>query len=83
MHLKKNPFIRENLNFDIFCKKRLFRIKTAKTFPYGLEKSVIYEKLSMKKVTSDFIRRRPFVQFLASQNFKGKYERKILDFVKK
>jgi hypothetical protein len=24
----------ENLNFDIFCKKRLFQIKTAITFAY-------------------------------------------------
>jgi hypothetical protein len=33
----------ENLNFDFFCKKRLFQIKTAITFAYGLEKSIIYE----------------------------------------
>jgi hypothetical protein len=60
------------------------RIKTAKTFAYGLEKSVIYEKLSTKKVTSNFNGHRPFAQILASQNSKGKYEsRKILDFVKK
>jgi hypothetical protein len=26
------------LNFDIFCKKRLFEIKMAITFAYGLEK---------------------------------------------
>jgi hypothetical protein len=38
----------------------------------------------MEKVTSDLNNRRPFAQFLASQNSKGKYERrKILDFVKK
>jgi hypothetical protein len=33
----------EILNFDIFCKKKLFQIKTAITFAYGLEKN---EKLS-------------------------------------
>jgi hypothetical protein len=71
----------ENLNFDIFCKKRLFQIKMA----HGLEKEcVIYENVSTKKVTSNFNCRRLFGQFLASQNSKGKYEsRKILDFVKK
>jgi hypothetical protein len=68
------PIFRENLNFDTFCKKRLFQIKTTITFAYRLKKSVIYEKLSTKKVA----------QFLASQNSKGKYEsRKILGFVKK
>jgi hypothetical protein len=30
----------ENLNFDIFCKKMLFQIKTAITFAYRLEKNV-------------------------------------------
>jgi hypothetical protein len=30
----------EILNFDIFCKKMLFQIKTAITFAYGLEKNV-------------------------------------------
>jgi hypothetical protein len=73
------PTFRENLkilNFDIFCKKRLFQIKTAITFPYGLKKNLIYEKLFTQKV-------RPFAQNLASQNSKGKYERrKTLDFVK-
>jgi hypothetical protein len=74
----------ENLNFDIFCKKKLFQIKTAITFAYGLKKSVIYENVSTKKVTSDFNSRRPFAQILAFQNSKGKYEsRKILDFVRK
>jgi hypothetical protein len=75
----------ENMNFDIFCKKRLFQIKTDLTSAYGLEKEcVIYENVSTEKVTSDFNRHRPFAQFLASQNSKGKYEsRKILDFVKK
>jgi hypothetical protein len=52
MYLTK-PSIRENLNFDIFCKKSLLEIKTAITFAYELKKSVIYEKLSRKKVTSD------------------------------
>jgi hypothetical protein len=53
------------------------------TFAYGLRKSVIYEKLSMKNFTSDFNSHRPVAQFLASQNSKGKYESgKILDFVK-
>jgi hypothetical protein len=42
----------ENLNFDIFCKKRLFQTKTALTFAYGFEKKhVIYENVSTKKVT--------------------------------
>jgi hypothetical protein len=55
------------------------------TFAYGLEKSVIYEKLSTEKATSsDFNSCRPFAQIQASQNSKGKFEsRKILDFVKK
>jgi hypothetical protein len=54
------------------------------TFAYGLEKSIIYEKLSTQKVTSNFKGHRPFAQILASQNSKRKYEsRKILDFVKK
>jgi hypothetical protein len=78
------PTFRENLNFDIFYKKRLFRIKTAITCVHGLEKSVIYEKLSTENFTSDFNSRRPFAQFFASQNSKGKYESmKILDFIKK
>jgi hypothetical protein len=48
------------------------------------KKSIIYEKVSTEKGTSDFNSRRPFAQFLASQNSKGKYEsRKILDFVRK
>jgi hypothetical protein len=47
------------------------------------KKSVIYEKLSTEKLTSDFSSRRLFAQFLASQNSKGKYESmKILDFAK-
>jgi hypothetical protein len=73
----------EILNFDIFCKKRLFQIKSPITFAYGLKKKhIIYEKLSTQKVTSDFNIRRPFAQILVSQNSKGKYEsRKILDFV--
>jgi hypothetical protein len=67
-----------------FAKKRLFRIKIAITFVYGLEKSVIYEKLSTENFTSDFNGLRPFAQFFVSQNSKGKYEStKILDFVKK
>jgi hypothetical protein len=75
----------EILNFDIYCKKRLFRIKTAITFAYGLGKTYnIYEKLSTQNFTSDFNSHRPFAQILASQNSKGKYEsRKILDFVRK
>jgi hypothetical protein len=84
MYLMQSTFMK-NLNFDIFCKERLFQIKTAITFAYGLEKNcLIYEKLSTKKFTSDFNRRRPFAQILASQNSKGKYEsRKILDFARK
>jgi hypothetical protein len=74
----------EILNFDIFFKKRLFQIKTAITFVYGLKKHIIYEKLSTQNFTSDFNCLRPFGQFLVSQNSKGKYEsRKILDFVRK
>jgi hypothetical protein len=54
------------------------------TFASGLEKCVIYEKLSTQKVTSVFNGHRPFAQILASQNSKGKYEsRKILGFVGK
>jgi hypothetical protein len=61
----------ENINFDIFLQKRLFQIKTAITFAYGLEKSIIYEKLSTQNYTSNFNSLRPFAQFLASQNSKG------------
>jgi hypothetical protein len=83
MYLSQSTF-RENLKIDIFCKKRLFQIKTAITFAYGLEKSVIYKKLSMENFTSDVNTRRLFAQFFAFPNSKGKYEsRKILDFVKK
>jgi hypothetical protein len=64
--------------------KRLFQIKTAITFAYGLKKHIIYEKLSTQNFTSDFNRLRPFGQFLVSQNSKGKYEsRKNLDFARK
>jgi hypothetical protein len=42
------------LNFDIFCKKKLFQIKTAITFAYGLEKKrIIYEKLSTQTAWFD------------------------------
>jgi hypothetical protein len=40
----------ENLNFDIFCKKRLFKIETALTSAYRLEKSIIYQKLSTQNL---------------------------------
>jgi hypothetical protein len=75
----------ENLKNDFFCKKRLFQIKTALTFAYGLEKKrIIYEKLSTQNFTSDFNILRLFAQILLSQNSKGKYEsRKILVFVRK
>jgi hypothetical protein len=75
----------ENLNFDIFYKKRLFQIKTTIIFAYKLEKKrIIYGKLSTQNFTSDFNCLRLFAQFLVSQNSKGKYEsRKILDFVRK
>jgi hypothetical protein len=75
----------ENLNFGIFAKKkRFFRIKMAITFAYTLEKSIIYKKLSTQNFTSDFNSLRPFAQFLAFQNSKGKNKSgKILDFVKK
>jgi hypothetical protein len=82
-----NNFYRkfEIFNFNIFCKKRLFRIKTALTFAYGLRKKcIIYEKVSAQDFTSNFNGLRPFAQILASQNSKGKYESgKILDFVRK
>jgi hypothetical protein len=74
----------ENLNFDIFCKKRLFKIETALTFAYGLEKTYNISKTIYTKFTSDFNSHRPFAQILLSQNSKGKYEsRKILDFARK
>jgi hypothetical protein len=44
----------ENLIFDIFCKK-LFQIKSEITFATDSKKHIIYEKLSMQKVTSDSI----------------------------
>jgi hypothetical protein len=54
----------EKLNFDIFCKRRLFQIKTAITFAYGLEKKrIIYEKLSTQNFISDFNCLWPFAQF--------------------
>jgi hypothetical protein len=53
----------ENLKFDFFYKKRLFQIKMALTFAYGLEKKrIIYEKLSTQNFTSDFNSLRPFAQ---------------------
>jgi hypothetical protein len=84
MYLMQLTFMK-NLKFDFFCKKRLFRIKTALTFTYGLEKKrIIYETLSTRNFTSDFNSHRPFAQILLSQNSKKKYEsRKILDFVRK
>jgi hypothetical protein len=37
----------ENLNFHIFCKKRVLEIKMAITFAYVLgKKRIIYQKLS-------------------------------------
>jgi hypothetical protein len=74
-----------NFEFSYFLqKKRLFQIKTAITFAYGLEKKYNIWKTIYTKSTSDFNSHRPFAQILASQNSKGKYEsRKILDFVKK
>jgi hypothetical protein len=61
----------EILNFDIFCKKRLFQIKTAITFAYGLKKYIIYKKLSTQNFTSDFNIDRPFAQFLFLKIPKG------------
>jgi hypothetical protein len=47
MHVPHTTNFYENFNFDIFYKKKLFQIKTAITFAYGLEKKcIIYEKLS-------------------------------------
>jgi hypothetical protein len=63
------------MNFDVFFKKSLCLGKTAITFAYevGL-KSFLYEKVSTRKVTSEFIDHRSFRQFLESKNSKGKID---------
>jgi hypothetical protein len=63
------------MNFDIFYKKTLCLGKTAITFAYevGL-KSFLYEKVSTRKVTSEFNYLRLFRQILESQNSKGKID---------
>jgi hypothetical protein len=86
MHVPHATIFREKLKtwILIFLQKKLFRIKTAITFAYGLKKMCNIWKLSTQKVTFDFNGRRLFAQILASQNSKGKYESmKILDFAKK
>jgi hypothetical protein len=63
------------MNFDIFYKKTLCLGKTVITFAYeaGL-KSFLYEKVSTRKVTSEFNHLRSFRQILDSQNSKGKID---------
>jgi hypothetical protein len=63
------------MNFDVFYKKTLCLGKTAITFAYevGL-KSFLYEKVSTRKVTSEFNDLRSFRQILESQNSKGKID---------
>jgi hypothetical protein len=63
------------MNFDIFYKKTLCLGKTAITFAYevGL-KSFLYEKVSTRKVTSNFNDLWSFRQILESQNSKEKID---------
>jgi hypothetical protein len=63
------------MNFDIFYKKTLCLGKTAITFAYevGL-KSFLYEKVSTRKVTSEFNDLWLFRQILDSQNSKGRID---------
>jgi hypothetical protein len=63
------------MNFDVFIKKSLCLGKTAITFAYevGL-KSFFNEKVSERKVTSEFNHLRLFRQILESQNLKGKMQ---------
>jgi hypothetical protein len=58
-----------------FLKKTLCLAKMAITFAYevGL-KSFLYEKVSTRKVTSEFKNLWSFRQFLESQNSKGKMD---------
>jgi hypothetical protein len=63
------------MNFDVFCKKTLCLGKMGITFAYevGL-KSFLYEKVSERKVTSEFNHLWSFQQILESQNSKGKMQ---------
>jgi hypothetical protein len=63
------------MNFDIFYKKTLCLGNTAITSAYevGL-KSFLYEKVSTRKVTSEFNNLGLFQQILESQNSKGKID---------
>jgi hypothetical protein len=63
------------MNFDIFYKKTLCLGKTAITFAYevGLQ-SFLYEKVSTRKVTSEFNHLWSFRKNLESQNSKGKID---------
>jgi hypothetical protein len=63
------------MNFDVFYKKTLCLDKTGITFAYevGL-KSFLYEKVSERKVTSEFNDLWLFRQILESQNLKGKMQ---------
>jgi hypothetical protein len=63
------------MNFDVFYKKTLCLGKTVITFAYevGL-KSFLYEKVSSRKVTSEFNDPWSFRQILESQNSKGKID---------
>jgi hypothetical protein len=58
----------ENLNFDIFCKKRLFQIKTALTFAYGLKKCIIYQKLSTQNSKGKYESRK-ILGFIKNRKF--------------
>jgi hypothetical protein len=62
------------MNFDVFLKKTLCLGKTVITFAYEVGvKSFLYEKVSTRKVTSEF-NLRSFRQILESQNSKGKID---------
>jgi hypothetical protein len=61
--------------FWFFYKKTLYLGKTAITFAYKVEfKSFLYEKVSTRKVTSEFNHLQSFQQILESQNSKGKID---------
>jgi hypothetical protein len=63
------------MNFDIFYKKTLCLGKTAITFAYEVVlKRFLFEKVSTRKVTSEFNDLWSFRQILESQNSKGKID---------
>jgi hypothetical protein len=63
------------MNFDVYFKKTLCLGKLGTTFAYELGlKSFLYEKVSERKVTSEFNHLRSFRQILESQNSKGKMQ---------